>query len=241
MQPTASKSDSSCKLVTVLDKCSGCIHSTKCHPGASDFPNERAVCTTVDDASLLYETHFCAQHREQHHDACECLPPQALAPTSMEFFEVFTPLAIIVGAIITIHFFWVRPTFLQLGLLSKGSLPNDMIHIRIQKMRAKSAPLDILQAKLGRPLRHERQASWEFVPCFGTMLGGQKDRLVVHQDYIHLHSRGGAPFLMHWFPHLSKKEDFYCLLKDIEFIETGEHAQIVCLHRIYLVCVCVYC
>ena len=114
------------------------------------------------------------------------------------------------------------PTTVQLGLLSMNAIKESVLTFHCERRVTQQIGLTIMGRKLGRDLNHEIIAQWEFAPFFAKISGGRKEILTVHQDYVHLYCQGGAPLFMHWWPTLLRKDDFYVLLRDIQFVETGK-------------------
>ena len=104
--------------------------------------------------------------------------------------------------------------------------------------------MKVLSRKLGRPLRHKLLRSWHFRPLLAYIMRGEKQELLLHEDYVTLRLRGGSPACCCCCELTTSTDDYSILLEDIYFIETGHEAKtsiIIISVVVFLAGACVAC
>jgi len=85
--------------------------------------------------------------------------------------------------------------------------------------------MTVMRHKLKRPLRHKLLRRWQFRPMLAYIMKGEKQELLLHEDYVSLRLRGGAPVFLPCWDLATSTDDYNILLQDIYFIETGHEAM----------------
>ena len=114
-----------------------------------------------------------------------------------------------------------RLNYMQLftSLTEEYQLPVGHSYTRSQ------IAMKVLGRKIRRPLRHRILREWKFRPLLAYILRGEKQELMLHEDYVTLRLRGGSPVCCCCWELATSTDDYNILLQDIYFIETGHDAM----------------
>eukprot|EP01052_Picozoa_sp_SAG31_P016382 SAG31_NODE_1083_length_10012_cov_5.562796_2_plen_2400_part_00 len=199
-----------------------CTGGTSCNPLLDPMFHQVSPDRWCDQFDALDPSWLLVQADEKR--PCSCVPWYM----KVQYLLLLTIVAVVSAVLsIGIIYVWMVVTPLWIEFAVHGvdnRQPGHLAAARIHRKHRKHLPMTVMTRKLRRPLRETLLKEWSYHPPCYNLVRGLAERMRLHADYIHLQTTDGVPFccMRHGLCALGVDEDdYYVLLRDVTFLETG--------------------
>jgi hypothetical protein len=239
-----------CVYMTPPARCAGCatvtagamVSSHRCAPGDPSYPTGLGLCHVLQRAKRLHEAkEWCPAdywesssrwyHLTRELRPCDCLSwEENLIPDGIVILKLW-----VLGSMVCVAGFvavWWKVNRVKVELGVVGAAKDSLTVCRIDRHHAGEVPFKLLDAKLGREARRAVLRTWERVWM------GTQTRLTLHRDYLRLEATDARPFVCEQCRRTHVHDEYYTLLRDIHFIESGTETSVGMrrLAKVFLFC-----